>query len=83
MKFKNPFRTRYAVQTEQFSGLGEIVTRWVVVYRKWWQRSWYYAQWDYSHGIKTPLFHKTKEDINKHLGYRITHWMPIPDIPNK
>lgn len=26
---------------------------------------------------------KLEEDINKHLGYRITHWMPIPDIPNK
>ena len=65
MKIKNPFRTRYAVQTEQFSGLGETVTRWVVVYRKWWQKPWYYAQWDFSHGIKTPLFHKTKEDAVK------------------
>lgn len=26
---------------------------------------------------------KLEEDINKHLGYRITHWMPIPDVPNK
>lgn len=26
---------------------------------------------------------KLEEDMNKHLGYRITHWMPIPDVPNK
>lgn len=26
---------------------------------------------------------KLEENSNKHLGYRITHWMPIPDVPNK
>lgn len=34
---------------------------------------WYFEQYGF----------KLEEDCNRHLGYRITHWMPIPDVPNK
>ncbi len=66
---KNPFRTRFAIQSEKMLPdyleltKGDSI-RWVVVYRKWYQRKWYYYELVPTGfgGCKMPRYYKTKEE---------------------